>query len=112
MDEELRRLEQQVTRGEEGAKLPLARALERAGRISDALELVAGTPAWCGLFGDAGKSRFMDVEPIRKAPRVLWRSGEPRVWGGRPEIASELGVFVHDGDALAALDPETGHYRF
>ena len=84
-DAERRELERTVAAGGgAGARLRLAAALERVGERSRALEVllpelrdpevrkaIARLPAWTESLG-TGNTRFADVRPLRRTPRVRW----------------------------------------
>jgi hypothetical protein len=117
-DDEILALERALERGDEGARLRLGRALERVGRRDDALEALrdgiddpavrqelARFPAWSHRDASSGRSRFVDVAPVTRAPRVRWRAG---VGEDASVRVSPLAVATNRGDVI---DPRTGARR-
>jgi hypothetical protein len=86
-DESLRSLARAVEAGDgPAARLRYARALERAERRDEALDVLASTrhkdasvrtalsgyPSWGQTDGDAGRTRYLDLAPIRREPHLRW----------------------------------------
>lgn len=135
-DEELRDLERRAASGAPSDVLAHVRALDRLGLADDAYQALvphvadgtlraelARRPAWTQPDADAGATRYLDVEPIRRQPRVLWTRTLPKPVP-RPRrpvpstrgslVASPLGVVVPLAASPegAVLDPATGETRF
>jgi len=140
-DVALRALERAVrTDDTPSARLSYALALGRAGRHDDAYRALrpavhdaevrsalARSPAWNHPLADAGHTCWLDVAPLTRAPRVMWRRETPRREDREVEarvdgmlLASPLGIVVND-DVMGSehqdeawpvvLDPETGATR-
>src|SRR5687768_16717564 len=91
VDESVRDLEQRLRASPTPEnRLALARALERAGRRDDAhvvlaadpfatgvREALAAYPCWSRPDGDPGNTRWLDLPPLERAPRVRWRTELP-----------------------------------
>ncbi len=129
LDEDLRTLERNLTQQQDaGSTIAYARALGRLGRNDEAYatlargvdepsvrEELARLPAWTHESGGPGRSRSIDVAPIRSAPSVRWTVVttplEP-IYAPHFLLASPLGIvtslFDLDGWVVAVLDPETG----
>lgn len=128
-DEDLRRLERDAAAGDTGATVRLALTLERDGRRAEAARMLlsvvddaaardalARFPAWSHDGADAGRTRWLDVEPVTRTPRVLWKTkldvgNEPRFETTRL-VASPLGVVAPTRRAFAVFDPTTGARRW
>lgn len=127
-DDDLRRLERGANRGDPAACVALARALTRAGRRDDAL--VALRPAWRDRDARAeltnapawprergpDRTAYLDVRPIRTAPRLLWHLPDPgaMTWTcATSPIGGDLGLIAYRGRELRVdvLDPDTGTVR-
>src|SRR5687767_10014033 len=120
MDEDLRTLERAA--GEDPAAcLRYAAALERVGRKDDAFpalcamkqhaavrDVLARWPAWTHSQGGPGETRWLDVLPVRRAPRVRWSAG----LAGAELVVSAFGVAAVEKSEhrrrLVVLDPDTG----
>src|SRR2546423_8703389 len=125
-DEQVRRLEREAAAGDPAAALRYGRALERGGRRGEAAGVLrrivdredaraelARYPAWTHGAGDAGGTRFADVEPVVSKPRVLWKTLIPGArWAANspatPLVASPLGVVCAKRQGFVVLDPGTG----
>lgn len=132
VDQDLRAL-QRLAVGDPVERLRLAAALERAGRQDDVFDaLVPGLsdpavrtalarlPAWTHSAGGAGGTRWIDARPVRRTPRIRWRTtSTSHVLHG--PIATAFGVVLveaMDGPEadshvrLVVLDPDTGARRW
>lgn len=130
MDDDLRALEQRLRAAPTPAlRVALARALERVGRRDDAHVVLAADPfaadvraelarypAWAHPDGDPGRTSWLDVAPIERAPEVRWRVATG--WNAIDTLLATPWGIVHSGarphvadDALIVLDPETGAVR-
>lgn len=135
MDDELRALER-LAATDPAQRLRLAAALVRAGRHHDVFEAlrpgladpavraaVVRLPAWTHPWGgDAGATRWLDVRPVRRTPRVRWQA---RTNHGYGLVATALGVvLVESADEeleadeplalprVVVLDQDTGARRW
>ncbi len=124
-DDLLRALERDVA--VEGAapvtRLAYARALERVGRGDEALAAllpaiddaavrrrIATYSAWTHPGACAGRTRFVDVLPLEREPRVAWRLEAP--FGSMVAAASELGIVLSLlNGRLLVVDARTGEVR-
>lgn len=112
--------------GSAADSLRYARALERAGRRDNALDVLlavrdrhasiraelARFPAWAQGDADAGRTRFLDLAPIRREPRVKWVSPERADASVSRLLATPFGVvFAGPNESTVVLDPETGALR-
>jgi hypothetical protein len=130
-DEELRSLERDWhPKGGFTERLALARALDRAGRQEDAFELlldgvgdasvrreITRYPARFHASVDGGNTRWRDVRPLTRAPRLRFAAPPVRTpWLLRvaPNGVLISGYAGTTGDAWAChvLDPLDGHTRF
>lgn len=124
MDEDLRSLERAAGH-DPAACLRFLAALERVGRKDDAFLFLcalkhhpdvrrelARWPAWTHPHGGPGGTYWLDVKPVRRAPRVRWRVRIGRAWGC---VASAFGVVAveesSEGSRFIAFDPDTGGER-
>ncbi len=124
VDEDLRRLEREATRGDPGACLALVQALRRAGRPDDAVAALrlawrdpaaraelARVPAWTHARGP-DRTSYLDVRPLRSTPRLLWHLPDldalPETRRD-PLIGGSLGLITCRGRLrLDIVDPESG----
>jgi hypothetical protein len=127
-DDVFRALERRVAENDATAadRLHLARLLERAGRGDDALavllparadpdvaSVLATFPAWSCADGDTGRTRAVDVAPIRGAPRLAWESSTGKLPALTHLAASPLGLLaLTAGNGLGVFDPVDGKLRF
>jgi hypothetical protein len=132
-DEELRALERQVRAGA-GVEVVLrwAEALDRAGRVEEAVDVTLGAlareprgaardalrkrPVWSTPSGGPGRTHAIDLLPIRRAPVERWRH-ESRTLAGAPPAAmgSWSGIVIQHGrpkTITTLLDPWTGAMRW
>lgn len=133
-DEELRALERQVRAGA-GVDVVLrwADALERAGRIEEAVDArlsamarepdgpardaMCSRPSWSTPHGGPGRTRAIDLVPIRRGLVERWRYESSTV-GVRPvAMGCWSGLVVHTphpqrGLSTTLLDPWTGAARW
>jgi hypothetical protein len=124
-DDDLRELQRAATDGGPAARLRLGRALERLGRRDEALAALlparedaearlalARFPAWTHEDGSAGRTRAVDVAPIRREPKsrfnVRPRDGRP----ARALLAGPLGIVWVDREGTIIIDDETGAKRW
>ncbi len=126
-DEKLRSLGRAAEVGGSAADtLRYARALERAGRRDDSLEVLVAArdpdastraelarfPAWAQADADAGRTHFLDLAPIRHEPRMKWISLERADPTGSRLLATPFGVaFAGPNGSTVVLDPKTGALR-
>ncbi|MBI3726542.1 PQQ-binding-like beta-propeller repeat protein [bacterium] len=126
MDADLRALERAIESGGPAERLALASALERRGRVDEALSVllpacedatvrreIGRFPAWGHPEGTGGNTRFVDLPPLAAAPRLLWAT---RPFGSRESLlVSPLGVVTGLRDRgeswTIVLDAETGADR-
>lgn len=118
-DDDLRELERAARDGGPAARLRFARVLERVGRRDDALVAllpargdaevrreIARFPAWTHEDATAGRTRAIDVAPIRREPLVRFavtpRAGRP----ARALLASPLGIVWVDREGTIAIDDD------
>lgn len=132
VDEDIRRLERVARAGDPAACIRTAWRLERDGQRGEAARLLrsvsedpaarealAKHPAWGHEDGDAGGTRALDVEPVVKRPRLLFRKrledGPPDDPGAVRLVASPLAVVCQSYNGLTAFDPLSGaklwHHR-
>jgi hypothetical protein len=125
MDESLRAMSRAVEAGEgAGARLRYARALERAGRRDEAFDALASGredpdvraelarfPLWRQTDADAGRTRFLDVAPIRREPRVKWVSEAIGALGRTISAGPNRIACEDDRGATKILDADTGEVR-
>lgn len=122
MDERLRRRAREAGAGEDpAARLAAAQGLLRAGaqaaawRALEALAddpgaraILADWPAWTHPEGDAGRTRFVDVEALTARPRVRWTAESE---GATRLLTSPAGVTWAADNTWGLLDPLTGAPR-
>jgi hypothetical protein len=124
-DDDLRELQRAASDGGTAARLRLGRALERLGRRDEALVALqparedpearlalARFPAWTHEDGSAGRTRAVDVAPIRREPSIRFavapRNGRP----ARALLAGPLGIVWVDREGTIIIDDETGATRW
>lgn len=108
-DDELRSLERELAAsGSVAARLAYARALERLDRRDEAQDVLAPGredasvrrelgrfPAWSRAEAGPSGSRWTDVRPLSRQPRVRWRWTAPGTARGEPQLlSSPLGAVV------------------
>lgn len=131
-DELLRGLERSAAT-DPTARVPYARALQRAGRHDDARAVllaaldsaearseVAAFPCWSHPGGDAGWTNFLDATGIGARPTRMWSRELDDSFAGAPFpapalLASPLGLVCSSGppeNQMVVVEPATGAVHF
>ena len=120
MDEDLRRREREASAGgaDAAACLAAGQALLRGGRRDEAFQalvparddpavraLLAELPAWTHPDACAGRTRWVDVPPLRWGPVLRWRTD---LRHGQGLLAGPLGVVVNGPRGYSVLDLQDG----
>jgi hypothetical protein len=120
--------------GTPAARLRLSRSLQRLGQTDDALdallparddasvrEAIGRFPAWVQHRGGPGHTSAVDVAPVLKKPRVLWKHGGSLPFDDQMDIEKSCRQFLATAHAVvvtvapgegAVLDAETGEVRW